>query len=354
MQVLKEVIYQISEELSYLMYQGENQRFYLTDEALYTIIERLSKNNPILRQMGMKEITQHCYAFCCYWKANTEHGAVEFLHNNIRDFFLAEKIYRELDRLLNTNKKPIIASVVFKLAELFQYGVLETKVVEFIYLRALYNKEHMIQDCTRYVCGIKDYPIIISELAGRGILTNGILDENSNLPPIEIIKNTVTAAVQVFRYLNEPYLKDDERLPWNFALRANPSLLTLFKAVFAQVPVTITENDIIAMGSRGDYSGINFVGCDLRNIDFRKSDFSKADLSDTVLCGSDFGLAKMQGAKFNNADMHYSCLKGAILEGCDLTGCDLRGTDLPDGFVSTVQEEQVEHLRKLGIKGLSI
>lgn len=369
-QILKEVLYQISEELAYRMYQGGNQRFYLTDETLHSIIDGLSESNPILRQIGMKEITKHCYALCCYWKENTELGAVEFLHNNIRDFFLAEKIYRELERMLNRKPEPSVSDVTIKFAKLFQYGVLDTKVAEFIYLRALYNRDHSIQDCARFVYRKEKFPLILSSLAGRALLSEGVIDDAADLTPIEIIKNAVTAAAQIIRYLCEPYLPREteegavnyqdekeevfELIPWTIAVSENSSLLSIFRFAFSQVPVTITESEMIAMGSSGDFRDLDFSGCDLRNIDFRKSFFIGSDLSDTVLSGCDFGSANLENAKLNNADLHYASLKDAKLGYCDMTGCDLRGTDLPDGFVSLDQEEQVEHLRKLDIKGLKI
>lgn len=351
-QVLKDVLYQISEELAYNMYKEGNQRFYLTEESLSGIIENLSKENPILRQLGMREIAQHCYALCCYWKANTEQGAVEFLHNNIRDFFLAEKILRELDKLVSKGSKVVLADVIEKFAKLFKYGALETKVTEFIYLRALYNKENQKSDFGSYEYKHKNMPAIIRGVAGVDIMTNEILNKELELPPIEIVTNIVTATAQTFRYLYEPYLSDRERIPWHEVLREKNSFLTLFKHIFSQVPVTLTEETMISMGSRGNYCDIVFAGKDLRNIDFQKSDLSGADFSDAILCGSNFKNAVLRGTKFNNADVHYASLKDADLQDCDMTGCDLRGTDLPDGFVSMNQEEQVEHLRSLKIKGL--
>ena len=353
-QVLKDVLYQISEELAYNMYKEGNQRFYLTEESLSGIIENLSKENPILRQLGMREIAQHCYALCCYWKANTEQGAVEFLHNNIRDFFLAEKIFRELNKLACKGRDFKIADAIEKFAQLFKYGTLETKVTEFIYLRALYNKENMNSDFGSYEYKHKNMPAIICGVAGADIMIEKILNKELELPPVEIVTNIVTATTQTFRYLYEPYLTDREQIPWHEALREKNSFLTLFRNVFSLVPVTLTEETMISMGSRGNYSGIAFAGKDLRNIDFQKSNLSQVDFSDTILCGSDFENTVLCKSKFNNADMHYASLKEADLQGCDMTGCDLRGTDLPDGFVSLNQEEQVEHLRGLNIIGLLI
>lgn len=137
--ILRDVLYQVSEEIAFHMYQKNNQTFFLSNHELALIIERLSEKLQILKQANMQEIVERCYALCCYWKANSDRGAVEFLHNNIRDFFLAEKIYRELNEvvqdLTNDDSEPrtYCKKITQKLCSLFQYGVLETKVCEFIF-----------------------------------------------------------------------------------------------------------------------------------------------------------------------------------------------------------------------------
>lgn len=154
--VLRDVLYQVSEEIAYRMYIKGNQSFYLSDKELSDIITTLSNQIPILRQAKMQEVAGHCYALCCYWKANTDRGVVEFLHNNIRDYFLAEKIYREMDELTHIAKRQswtigtYTERVAQKLTSLFQFGILETKVCEFLFLRAVSNAEKGKFDFAQY------------------------------------------------------------------------------------------------------------------------------------------------------------------------------------------------------------
>ena len=125
------------------MYRQNNHNLYLKEDTLRCIIQQLSDRIPALRDADMKSVLERSYALCCYWKTNSDRGAVEFLHNNIRDFFLAEKIYRSLNHLImdfqgmrlnSAQKKQIVSN----LCCMFQYGILETKVTEFILLRATY------------------------------------------------------------------------------------------------------------------------------------------------------------------------------------------------------------------------
>lgn len=167
--ILRDVLYQVSEEIAYRMYQKNNQSFFLSNNELSLIIEQLSKKLNVLKLANMQEIVERCYALCCYWKANSDRGAVEFLHNNIRDFFLAEKIYRELNDTIQSligddnSLQTCSQKITQKLCSLFRYGVLETKVCEFIFLRAKFAAKRQGVDFARFeykhrlILSITDY-----------------------------------------------------------------------------------------------------------------------------------------------------------------------------------------------------
>ena len=77
---------------------------------------------------------------CCYWKNDAKDGAIEFYHNNIRDFFVCEKIFREINKLYDSVSSDELSDeeiqkFIDKFCELFLYGGLADKVTEFIGLR---------------------------------------------------------------------------------------------------------------------------------------------------------------------------------------------------------------------------
>lgn len=357
--VLRDVLYQVSEEIAFHMYQKNNQSFFLSNNELATIIEQLSEKLHILKQANIQEIVERCYALCCYWKANSDRGAVEFLHNNIRDFFLAEKIYRELDDTIQslTNDGGSLQTypqkITQKLCSLFLYGALETKVCEFIFLRAKFTAKRQRIDFARFeyehtlILGITDYMSFPNTYLRA-------LEKTTILNPVQIITNILTCTVQVYRNVYEAYLKEDEVIKWTPSQIPNNILKDLFKPVFCQVPVTPTVDYMITLGSRGKFCDMYLKGLDLRNIGFQYSQIKNTDFSDAILCGCDFSNAILDGSNFTNADIHYASLENASLINCDMTGADLRGTELPDGFISVSQEDQVEHLKNLGIFGLNI
>ena len=349
---LRDVLYQISEEIAYKMYKSHNAKLFINESELNDIINELSKSNQILRNANMKEISAQCYALCCYWKENADRGAVEFLHNDIRDFFLAEKIYREMEKLFgheeeNNSKN----SIEETLCEFFKYGVLDTKVTEFLLLRSMYNYSNGIQDFTGFEYKRASYCNIISKMTSDCSVFKHVMQKEERITPLDVIVNSITCIIQVFRHVLDPYCVEKKHYlnigDWK-------CYDYWFKSAFNQVPVTLTSDSMLTLASNWDFSSINLKGLDLRNIGFCHSILCNSELSNTILSGCDFTDCNLTGSTFIDADIHYACLQNTHLENCDFSGADLRGTELPDGFCSTNQKEQVEHLKRLGIRGLKI
>lgn len=148
-----DLLYRISAEIAYCMYTENNTKQFLTNDEIANII-----NNMEISNFNIKNIVEHCYALCSYWKINAEKGVAEFYHNNIRDFFMCEKIFYEMESIYKDTKKftgkELGKEVVKRLIALFSYAEINTKVIEFLYLRVLYQKTK---------CNINNFAKIESE-----------------------------------------------------------------------------------------------------------------------------------------------------------------------------------------------
>lgn len=351
----RDIVYRINEEIAYRMYCSKNSKFYLTSNELQNIITQLSNREFNADEYTVKKLTEQCYALCTYWKARSSDGAVEFYHNNIRDFFLCEKIFREINDIYeNESPQEDLKEVLSqKLCELFKFGTLETMVCQFILLRTYANKDN----CQNNFPYIENSCHVLPKLF-EYMLTNGKIYNNLNMiNPIQTIVNILTCTAQIYRHIYEPYLDIGKVIKWwNIPTFVNECeiLKYVFAPIFAQVPVTYAKKGMITMASKGDFSKINFSSCDLRNIGFQESVLRGAKFSNAILCGCDFSNTKLDQTDFTNADMHYSSLEKAIMTQCHMDGADLRGTKLPDGSCSEDQNEQVERMKLLNIPGLTI
>lgn len=355
----RDIIYRINEEIAYKMYCSKNNKFYLSSEELREIIEALSIQDVKLRSSSIKIMAERCYALCTYWKARSNDGAVEFYHNNIRDFFLCEKIFREFNAIYQRQNTPenqhikMIDALSYKFCDMFKYNSLETMVCQFILLRTIDSiKIHQISFPIKEI----EYSLL-PELFEHMIEDGNLYKDLNSKNPIQAIINILTCVAQVYRHIYEPFSHEGQVIKWwcHPDIINNTDLLKyIFYQIFRQVPVTFSDGFILNMASNGDFSTIDFRGCDLRNIGFQNSNLTGANFSDTILCGCDFSGAILYEADFSNADLHYACLKNAKMASCILTGADLRWSELPDGFTCSNQDKQLSHMKSLNIQGLVI
>ena len=351
----RDLIYQITEEIAYYMYQSNNNKFYITSKEFEKIVKKVITYNGTYDGQIIRKLTEKCYALCNYWKINTDYGVVEFYHNNIRDFFLCEKIFRELNLLYNSyqrNEDLLSQKIRETFKTIFGFGYFETMVCKFLLLRASYDKKIDKQEFPYHErkrpCLPNVFGFLLADLSS-------MVFQGSN--PIQLIINVLSSIAQVYRHIYEPYLDENDKIIWWSdvqSINKNEVLRHVFHSIFSQVPVTLDFDNALTMASKSDFKGVNLHHCDLKNIGFQNSDLTDADFSNATMNGCDFTNSLLVNADFSNSNMDYSCLKNADLTNSKFTGTQLQGTDLPNGQCSINQSEQIEMLKSLGINGLVV
>ena len=363
-----DIIYRVSEEIAYGMYKKNNNELYVISDEIKTIIDKLSGTETRLRDNSyLPQMIKQSYALCNYWK-ETGDGAVEFYHNNIRDFFLCEKIYNELNEIYNqrdlSQEDKIDKIIEFFLQ--FKKAPLQDMVCKFIWLRA--KKDVNKQESFVY----KEKEMRLLPNFFEKMLTDGTLyDKLNENKHIHAVVSILSCAAQIYRHIYEPILietKEQYVKWWNNVgnISANSDIIQyLFKAIFKHH--FMAENGKIS--NRIDCSLAYLRYEDLRNVDLRDAnlrdaylrgvnlrdaDLSGANLRHAYLIYADLTDANLIGAKLIGADLTFAYLTHADLTDADLTRADLRGAILPAGFKSYSQEEQVQHLKEMNIKGLKI
>ncbi len=350
----RDIIYRISEEIAYKMYITGNSCLYLSDDELKEIIDRLG-----LADIKTRDLVKRCYALCSYWKANSDQGIIEFYHNNIRDFFLCEKIFRELNSIYLKFRKDSnlnLDEMINSFYSLFRFGDFETTVSKFILLRTLYKKRYNNQDEFPFIeYKNKFLPTLFGYIIVHGITTTKPKQKATN--PIKDIVNVLSCIVQIFRHAYEPYLETGEYISWWHnpdEINDSDMLKMLFKYIFIKTPITLEYGSVLTLSSKSNFSKISFHSADIRNAGFAGSSLVNSIFQNAILCGVDFENANINNSDFTNADVHFARLTNANIAGCNFTGADLRGTELPDDYCSNIKEEQVEHLKSLNIKGVVV
>lgn len=346
----KDILYRISEEIAFAMFRSQNSKFFLTREEVDEIIEQINNDNRLSIPAETRRLLQKCYALNTFWKERSNDGAIEFYHNNIRDFFLCEKILREINRVYGElyMRKITRSDAINKLTDLFykmfHYDLINSIVNTFIMYREILNAEQktefaFIEKQERLLPDLFERVMGISSEAEEGWI------------------NTLGSIADVYRYAYQTIMGPGELIKWwNDVEKANQSeiIQNHFQSIFLNTPVMDENNDPVTVAGNGDFSGISLCAKNLRNIGFYYSSLRRANLKRSIFEGSSLENTDLRDADMREADIHFSSLENACLEDADLRSAKLRGTELPDGFCSDNEQEQREHLLGLNIKGLKI
>lgn len=204
----KDCIYRVNEEIAYRMYKSGNSKFVLSGQELKEIVQGITNN------VTAQEITERSYALCSYWNINTTNGAVEFYHNNIRDFFLCEKIYRELNQLYDNLSDNLsdeeIKQIIDTICELCAYGNIAEKVLEFIKLRARSDKKQNKSEFPENEHNKKCLPQFFEKMLLDGSIVWKYLKDEKN--PIKKIAEIYFNIIHIYVFAYQEYLNNKEKI----------------------------------------------------------------------------------------------------------------------------------------------
>ena len=303
-QEYRDLLYRVSEEIAWYLYQRNNENLLVPDEEIARIIEELDIGSD------KRKVVERCYALCGYWKTNTGRGCVEFYHNNIRDFFLCEKLMRELNNAYREygdalrDERGDITPFLRRLCELFQYGKLNKTVLFFIKQRAAYaDKEPDL--CVDTEREERHTARIFETMLFRGDFYSVCAERWKTENPVKTIGRILGNTVAVYRFLYESFLEPGEHILWWTDVNAVNEDQTLWRLA----------DEIL------QYAGSS----DLHSADLRRADLSGADLSGAYLRSAD-----LRGAYLRNANLRNANLRSADLRGADLYGVDLHKANLYD------------------------
>ena len=345
-----DLIYRISSEIAYQMFCSGNQKLFLTEQEVDDIIDSMHIDNA-----KTKEIIQNCYALCNYWRAN-EKGAVEFYHNNIRDFFLCEKIFYKLNEIYQECRKKDdldqqISYMNGQLYSFLRYMRLPQKVIEFLYLRTKYKIDRgIMNDFSAEERKERYLPYFFTDMLLYGGVSQYERKSNENIYSNMVC--TLFNVVQIFRHIYEVFMFEGEGIIWwiNKDNKVNDAeiLKSHFKQIFISTPLTF-EGSIVHLAGRSHFSSIVLDGIDLRYADFVESEFEQVDFSNSIISSASFEGCALKRCDFSYADLSYASFLGCKMEGCIFEGAVLVNTILPDGFQSADQLLQTEHIEGLNI-----
>lgn len=327
--------YRVVQSIAYRMFRNATkERYYLNNGEIMEAIAECDLGN-----LSPARVRETC-ALCAYWKDGGNIGALEFYHNNIRDFFLCEYLCRHLIEGLKA-PKPLEELVPMLCRVLCHADICKStwkQVYEYLCLRLDFESVkprtedslyHLLQDKQEILVRI------LPRVAGGRDLWNAAHGRYIYRGAKQTFRNIhmLVRLLQSFcpgriRLLSGGDFRDTEMMnllrDWNSALNNDP---------ICYVDHT-GETGRIDASSGTEYRGLYLSGCRiddisfdrciiersylnyamLYNISFRAAILDIVDLSETRLIHNQFDRPRMRKVTMRDASLIDSFFHSARLE----------------------------------------
>lgn len=314
-----EELYRLNAEIAYKMYQSNNNITYLSNKDIDEILDEMNFSN---RDENVNKIIKSCYALCSYWKNTSDKGVVEFYHNNIRDFFMCEKIFLLLNKLYEQEKP---SSEEISDLFIYQFGNMKISdtILTFLYHRIVYEKERSEKrNFMKYELGYH----LVGACLERS-MRKSIREKIFKIIIFKDIEIVIKNIIKTYRVAYEPYLNTTSYIPWtinrgfkvaSLQIEQKENFLPIFFSRLFSSEVCIGE-ETIKIAYRGLFENLYFSH--LSFIDF-KSDNLK--FFGCTFFAVSFEHTKCESIVFLYCNFYKCSFTKAELERAQFFGCDIR------------------------------
>ena len=250
---------------------------------------------------------------------------IEFIHNSIYEYFVAEYIFNLIkDNIYQTKEK-----LAYILGELLKTQKLNEEILDFL--------TYKIKD------SVLNYQLDKLIIAFNIMLENGMLyyTQNCYKNPIQLEINILVNMLEIIHlcennYINDGYFEFDFELFCKY-LRCDIQGLNLSKLNMKGINLQKVYAKQIGT-SRIFIRRINLVQANLKESKLRGVDLSCADLVKANLVQANLRAANLYMVDLRDADLEGADLRGANLEGVNLQSANLKNT--------IIDEKQLKYLEK--------
>ncbi len=300
--------------IAFYMYQNlDSERFYITSEELGAIIQDTCVSEE------MAQWLKKCCVLCAYWKSNGKKGALEFYHNNIRDYFFCEYLYGRVDHLLREDSAEGRKRFLTEMCEVLSYGDIAAgtwaQTYLFFHERLRYEKENgkrRYEDEKVKACLDGIFKRILcrdEEFLCYSYDQNGYARMKYALANILLLLRIYQKGLGLLG-------EDEQNWFWDSTADAvkvmRCGILSDWKFLFEE-KIELPNERTISIGQQCIFHNVSFEWEQLKNSDFTGSDFS----------GAVFEHACLRNVSFRGCDLTLVSFQEAILENVDFTGAVL-------------------------------
>lgn len=331
-------IYQFNCDIAYEMYKTNNKKLFMTNVELEGILPNDNIKNTVKESHGL---------FSYMRKYN--YGAIEFVHNHVRDYFLCEKVLRKINEWYS-NTELNGYQIAVDLGELLKYGYFNDEVKLFIKEAIQYNEiirqielKQNDNDKNNTQNVHSTYKVILDKCdkhrlqhvftwfyQSGGVVKYDLIDlkRQSYMEVSDVVLNN---SAFIYKIIYDLKLKGNEYIYWSDnVLSRNVFYSPIFKIIKAFL-------------NKSDLRYIDLTGEDLSQSNFSGSNLCYARLYMANLFDGNLHDTKLQKANLNKANLHMATLINAGLYEADLSEAHMYQTDLSNA-----------KLRKANLRGATL
>lgn len=324
----------------------KEDRFYITSIELDDIIFGLRNEDKSERIKAIRR----CCVLCAYWKENTNTGALEFYHNNIRDFFMCEYIYqRFFCATYPSNTEEIICQLIETACDVFQYGMIArttwAQTFSFLYFRLQDEKNSKkLENCIVGKLQIRKlFPSIVYAMINNITMWkysfNGLQYESTKSTFLNFV-----LFLRVWIATESSELLETFSSETNYNFWHGKGVFQDWIRMFTDT-IDITEKKHIAFGSQTKFWNVDFKHSDLEAACFEDSEFLNSSFINATLGYANYSGANLKFVDYSGADLHDADFSNATLIGVDFSTTNLHNAKFMGASITDVTwPEKVSYL----------
>lgn len=315
----RELLFRLTAEIANAV--SHEQHLSITVEKLLDIeqIHNLLKQLAIGEKKNIQDILADCFGLASYFRISQKEyvngeiiSAVEFYHNNIKDYFYCEylwlhleDIYSNIPSTLQQQEEWFISSF----QELFQYSIslndtsegVRARSIDFLESKILYLKaNNILPDFICQELKMHYFPRFFGKMLQTGFLSQYKYTGKDNI--LNMILCIYTSVFSLYHTIYLHYLTDNEQL-----------VLTE-ESDITGINTNFLYKILFAMSNLHDLSHTKFDGIILREIKFRNQNFEKSSFRGCILDGCIFDGCNLCAADFTSASLQNTDFRNAIID----------------------------------------
>ena len=320
-----EIVYMTIGKIANRMFKNVMEdRFYITSTELDNIILELGYEDKSERVKAIRR----CCVLCAYWKENTNTGALEFYHNNIRDFFMCEYIYqRFFCATYSSDSKEIISQLIETACDVFQYGMIAqtTWAQTFFFLYFRLQDEKSSKKFENSVIGKLQIGKLFPSIVYAMINDITLWKYSFNGTQYESIKTTFlnfALFLRIWIAIESSEPLDTFSSETNYNFWHGKGVFKDWIRIFIDT-IDIAEKKHIAFGSQTKFKNMDFKYASLEAACFEESEFLDSSFENAALGYANFLGATLKGVNFSGTDLHDADFSNSTLIEVDFSMANL-------------------------------